>query len=99
MATASAKSPEMRIAAAQAADELLGIEGVNSSFVLYEADGRINISARSLGNFNVQLVMEELGGGGHQTMAGAQLDTSLREARYRLVAAIDGYIEKTNINA
>lgn len=98
LATARATSPEMRIAAAQAADELLGIEGVNSSFVLYEADGRINISARSLGNFNVQLVMEELGGGGHQTMAGAQLDTSLREARYRLVAAIDGYIEKTNIN-
>lgn len=99
LATARATSPEMRIAAAQAADELLGIEGVNSSFVLYEADGKINISARSLGNFNVQLVMEELGGGGHQTMAGAQLSTTLREAKFRLVSAIDSYIEKTNINA
>lgn len=95
LATARATSPTMRIAAPQAADELLGITGVNASFVLYETDGKISISARSLGNFNVQLVMEVLGGGGHQTMAGAQLDTSLREARYRLVAAIDDYIEKS----
>lgn len=99
LATARATSPTMRIAAAQAADELLGIENVSSSFVLYEADGKINISARSLGNFNVQLVMEQLGGGGHQTMAGAQLDTTLRDAKYRLVSAIDSYIEKSNINA
>ncbi len=95
LATARATSPTMRIAAPQAADELLGISGVNASFVLFETDGKINISARSLGNFNVQLVMESLGGGGHQTMAGAQLNTSLRDARYSLVAAIDDYIEKS----
>ncbi len=95
VATARATSPTMRIAAPQAADELLGIEGVSASFVLYETDGRISISARSLGSFNVQLVMEELGGGGHQTMAGAQLDSSLREAKFRLINAIDSYIEKS----
>lgn len=95
VATARATSPTMRIAAPQAADELLGIEGVRASFVLYEDNGRISISARSLGSFNVQLVMEALGGGGHQTMAGAQLSTSLRDAKLRLLAAIDSYMNST----
>ncbi len=98
VATARATSPTMQIAAPQAADELLGIEGVKASFVLYENNGRISISARSLGEFNVQLVMEALGGGGHQTMAGAQLSTSLRDAKYQLITAIDSYIEKSTAN-
>ena len=63
--------PDIRIASAQAADELLGVQGVNASFVLYSSAGTVNISARSLGAVNVQVVMEKLGGGGHQTMAGA----------------------------
>lgn len=95
VATARATSSDMRIAAPQAADELLGIDGVKASFVMFEENGVINISARSLGGFNVQLVMEALGGGGHQTMAGAQLNTTLREARVRLVHAIDDFIEKS----
>lgn len=98
VATARATSPTMRIAAPQAADELLGIEGVSASFVLYEDGGRIHISARSLGGFNVQLVMEALGGGGHQTMAGAQLSMSLREAKLEVLSAIDDYLEKSNLN-
>lgn len=62
---------EVRIAAAQAADELLSIKGVDAAFTLFTENGGVNVSARSLGDFNVQLVMEAIGGGGHLTMAGA----------------------------
>lgn len=66
-----------RIAAAQAADELLTIKGVEASFVaVAQGKGKANISARSFGKVNVQVVMELLGGGGHQTMAAAQVDCS-----------------------
>lgn len=69
------KNSYARVAAAQAADELLTITGVDASFVALEQEkGRVNISARSLGKINVQTVMEQLGGGGHQTMAAAQVD-------------------------
>ena len=98
VATARATSPTMRIAAPQAADELLGINDVKASFVMYEDSGKVQISARSLGGFNVQLVMEALGGGGHQTMAGVQLNTNLREAKHMLLLAIDDYIEKSSAN-
>ncbi len=64
---------DVRIVAGQAADELLNIDGVNASFVLFQTDDYINISARSYGEVNVQIIMEELGGGGHQTMAATQL--------------------------
>ena len=86
-------SSETRIAAAQAADELLYIKGVDASFTLFDDRGSINISARSLGGFNVQLVMEAIGGGGHMTMAGAQLPgATMEEARERLIEAIDRQI-------
>ncbi len=68
------ESDDVRIVASQAADELLNIDGVHGSFVLFKTDETINISARSYGEVNVQLVMEELGGGGHLTMAAAQLE-------------------------
>ncbi len=75
-----------RVAASQAADELLNIEGVDASFVLYPTENNVNISARSLGRVNVQLVMEALGGGGHHTMAAAQMcNITLDEAKKRLV--------------
>ena len=67
------ESDDIRIVASQAADELLNIDGVHGSFVVFKTDDTINISARSYGEVNVQLVMEELGGGGHLTMAAAQL--------------------------
>jgi c-di-AMP phosphodiesterase-like protein len=67
-------SDDVRIVASQAADELLNIDGVHGSFVVYRTGNTINISARSYGEINVQLVMEELGGGGHLTMAAAQLE-------------------------
>ncbi len=97
IASSEVKSDELRIAAPQAADELLGISGVSASFVLFNLNGVINISARSLGTFNVQVIMEELGGGGHQTMAGVQLEgATIESARQSLLIAIDNYIKKTN---
>lgn len=80
----------IRIISSQAADDMLTISGVNASFVLFESDGMINISARSLGKINVQLITEQLGGGGHLTMAGAQLrDVTIDEAVERLKQVID----------
>lgn len=82
--------PNIRVVAAQAADDMLAIKNVNASFVLYESDGCTNISARSLGKVNVQLIMEALGGGGHLTMAGAQLKgVRLEDALEQLYDAID----------
>ena len=88
-------SPDMRLIAPQAADELLGIENVDASFVYYKSGGdEIYISARSLGALNVQLVAEYLGGGGHQTMAAAQLHGfALEDTESRIKEAIDKYYE------
>lgn len=86
----------MRICAAQAADELLSIKNIDASYVLYLDGDTVYISARSLGKVNVQLVMEEIGGGGHQTMAGAQLKCSLNDAYDSLIAAIDKYSGNKN---
>ena len=88
-------SPDMRLIAPQAADELLGIENVDASFVYYKSGGdEVYISARSLGALNVQLVAEYLGGGGHQTMAAAQLHGfAIETAGERIKEAIDHYYE------
>ncbi len=84
------ESDDVRIVASQAADELLNIDGVHGSFVLFKTDETINISARSYGEINVQLVMEELGGGGHLTMAACQLeDETFDSALNLLKQAID----------
>ena len=76
VACAESVKGDFKIACAQAADELLNIKNVKASFVIFKNNGIINISARSMGDINVQVVMEEFGGGGHQTMAAAQLDES-----------------------
>ena len=89
IASAEEDITDIRIASAQAADELLGIENVKASFVMYKTGKTVNISARSLGDLNVQVIMEQLGGGGHQTMAACQLEnTSIDEAREKLVSII-----------
>jgi len=81
-----------RLLAAQAADELLSIQGVEASFVLYLDGNGISISARSLGKVNVQLIMESLGGGGHQTMAAAQIpSTTLQDTKERLLQVLEAY--------
>jgi c-di-AMP phosphodiesterase-like protein len=82
----------IRVAASKAADEMLEISGVNASFVLYNMNGMVNISARSLGSYNVQVIMETLGGGGHHEMAACQLNTDISDARRQLINAIDEYI-------
>lgn len=68
------------IVGAKAANELLNIVGVKASFVLTEFNDKIYVSARSIDEVNVQIIMEKLGGGGHQTVAGAQLECSIKEA-------------------
>jgi c-di-AMP phosphodiesterase-like protein len=84
---------DIRIIAPQAADELLEISGVDASFLIYRTSANeISLSARSLGNINVQIIMENLGGGGHHTMAGAQMtDVSVAAAEKKLKNAIDVY--------
>ncbi|WP_099205134.1 DHH family phosphoesterase [Scatolibacter rhodanostii] len=89
---------DIRIAAAQAADELLTIQGVKASFVLYRNGSDVNISGRSLGDVNVQLILEAFGGGGHFTMAGAQLkDITLKEAREKLIQELDAKLKEVTI--
>ncbi len=86
------QSDSGRLLAAQAADELLSIQGVQASFVLYLDGSGTSISARSLGKVNVQLIMEAMGGGGHQTMAAAQLPSAtLQETKERLLQVLEVY--------
>ena len=80
--------------AASAADELLDIRGVEASFVLTQMPGVINVSARSLGDINVQLIMERVGGGGHLTIAGAQLkECTMEEALEKVNEAIQEFLQ------
>ncbi|MFY9214339.1 MAG: DHH family phosphoesterase, partial [Tissierellaceae bacterium] len=81
--------------AAQASNELLGIKGVEASFVLTHSNDRIHISGRSLGKMSVQIIMEKLGGGGHLTSAGVQLmGVTMDEAEEKLIDIIDKYIKE-----
>ncbi|MEG1705204.1 MAG: DHH family phosphoesterase [Clostridia bacterium] len=83
--------------AAQAADELLNISGILASFVLCKIDNVIMISSRSMGDINVQAIMEKIGGGGHLTFAGAQIaGITLDEAKTKVVEAIEEYFGKEN---
>ena len=83
-----------RLITSQAADEMLNIENVKASFVLFRLGNAYNISARSYGEVNVQLVMEALGGGGHQTMAACQLgEIKFDEAKQKLKQAIDQVLD------
>lgn len=83
------ESENVRVIAGQAADELLSVDGVEASYILFKTGNVINISARSYGNVNVQLVMENMGGGGHRTMAACQIsDISFEETLNRLKKAI-----------
>ena len=84
---------DMQLIVAQATDELLNITNITSAFVLCDMGDSTIISARSLGETNVQVIMEKLGGGGHMTIAGAQLrDVALDDALSMLTEAVDEYI-------
>ncbi len=84
-----------RVAAAKAADKLLSVEGVKASFALIKIGNAVHISARSAGQVNVQLILEQLRGGGHFDSAGAQVEAeSVPDALSLLKGAIDAYIGK-----
>ena len=94
IAVTQIQNDNIRIITSQVADELLNISNVNASFVIYKTDKSINISARSFGNVNVQLIMERLGGGGHLTMSATQLKSdTIEEAINKLKNEIDYYLE------
>ena len=94
IAVAVPQTPQDRVVVAQAADELLNISGVEVSFVVCPTEDGANISARSIGDMNAQMIMEKLGGGGNRSAAAAQLhDTTLRDAVNSLFAAIDEYLD------
>lgn len=78
------------VLAAQAANELLNIDSIKGSFVFTEHNGKIHISARSIDELNVQVIMEKLGGGGHMSAAGAQLTgCTIREAKSKVKEVLD----------
>ena len=84
-----------RVTAAQAADELLSLKGVKASFVVFPSGENVQMSARSLGEVNVQVILEALGGGGNSTTAGGRVEnTDVETVKSRLLEAIDAYFEK-----
>lgn len=94
IAIAAPESVDSKIIAAQAADELLNVSGIQASFVVFPIQDEIDISARSVGEVNVQLILEKLGGGGNQATAGAQIrDRTQKEVCDTLLNAIDSYLE------
>ena len=94
LAIAALSTSAPRALAAQAADELLNISGITASFVLYPDNDQVIISARSLGDANVQVILEALGGGGNAATAGAQIrNATVKEVLDRLVESIDHYYD------
>ena len=95
IAIAALNSTTTRVLAAQAADELLNISGISTSFVLYPDEETVYISARSIGSANVQVILEALGGGGNAATAGAQIKNStVKDVLDKLVASIDSFYEQ-----
>lgn len=96
IAVAEITNKNIRLISAQAADEMLNIDGVKASFVMYDTGEFVNISARSFGEINVQLVMESLGGGGHQSMSACQIyGKNIDQCQKILKKEIDNYIKNT----
>lgn len=88
---------DVNLMCAKAADELLTIGNITASFVLGLAGGKVMISGRSLGDINVQLILEKLGGGGHINLAGAQIEgSSIEEVKAQLIDRINEYFEEEN---
>lgn len=83
----------VRVIASQAADDMMNIDNIEASFVIYPLDNGVCISGRSLGDINVQEILEQLGGGGHSTVAGAQLrNKSFDNVREELIRAVGVYL-------
>ncbi len=95
IAIAALNNTTSRALASQAADELLNITGITASFVLYPMEDEVYISARSIGDANVQMILEPLGGGGNTATAGAQIkNCTVKDALDRLVESIDQFYEE-----
>lgn len=93
ISVSNATHDDLPIVAAQAADELLSISGIQASFVLCKVDDVVMISGRSMGDINVQTILEKIGGGGHLTFAGAQIaGVSLNKAKEKLLESIETYL-------
>ncbi|MEI6602065.1 MAG: DHH family phosphoesterase [Clostridia bacterium] len=94
VAMCPSNTPEAQLVSASAADQLLNLSGITAAFVLSDLNGVIHISGRSYGDINVQMILETLGGGGHQTVAGAQLEnTNMNDAKILLSKKIEEYVE------
>ena len=90
--------PSPTVIGAQAANELLNIRGIKASFVLTDFQGKIYVSARSIDEVNVQIIMERMGGGGHITMAGCQLEgVTVDEAMAQLKYTLDKMLDEGDI--
>lgn len=97
IAVADGEAGNIRLISAQAADELLSISGVDASFVIFTLDGAVCVSARSFGAVNVQVIMEYMNGGGHQTMAAVQIKNStVAEVTEQVMHSIDRYNSSLN---
>ena len=97
IAVADDETPNIRLISAQAADELLSISGVDASFVIFRLNDMICVSARSFGAVNVQVIMEYMNGGGHQTMAAVQVKNStVAKVTEQVMRSLDRYNESIN---
>ena len=89
------KDKNANLICAKAADELLTISNITASFVIGDMGDKICISGRSIGDINVQVILEKLGGGGHITLAGAQLENmTIEEAKTELIIRINEYFKE-----
>ena len=96
ISTYESEDKDAGIVCAKAADELLTIGNITTSFVLGNVGDMISISGRSIGEINVQLILEKMGGGGHSTVAGVQIQgKTIKEVKHELIQKIDEYFEET----
>lgn len=99
VATCPENIKNAQVAAAQAADMLLRIDGVRLSIVLFAIEDGVGVSARSQGDVNVQVLMEQLGGGGHQTVAGAQVkNAGMEEVKRKVIELSANYLRESEQN-
>ena len=95
IAIAALNTGTTRVLAAQAADDMLNISGITASFVMYPDGDTVYVSARSIGDANVQMILEPLGGGGNTATAGAQVkDSTVKDVLDRLLTSIDKYYDE-----
>lgn len=95
IAVADFESENLRLISAQAADELLTVNGVDASFVIFRSGEFVCVSARSYGAINVQIIMEYMNGGGHQTMAAVQVkNATVEQVKEELYRCIDKYNDR-----